>query len=202
MFRRKPPEPIIPPEWAIVGLGNPGAQYTGTRHNVGYEVIDLLSRRHGIKLGTAKHQALYGIGTINGTPVAIIKPMTFMNLSGQSVAPIMRMLRLKPDHLLVIADDLDLDVGRVRLKPKGGAGGHNGHKSLIQLLGTQDYPRIKIGIGKGGDSTIDHVLTKFHPDERKTVQDAVEHAADGCEVVLKEGVERALSFLNDPEKQP
>lgn len=202
MFRRKPPEPTVPPVFAVIGLGNPGAQYAHTRHNVGFDLIDLLAQRHGIKVGTAKHQSLYGTGFIGAHSIALIKPLTYMNLSGRAVMPMLKMLGLKPEQIVVVADDLDLDVGRVRLKPKGGAGGHNGHKSLIQSLGTQDYARIKIGIGRSDDATIDHVLTRFRPEERVAINQALEHTADGCEVIIAEGVEKALSFLNDPTKQP
>ena len=125
-----------------------------------------------------------------------MKPMTYMNLSGQSVAPLAKSYGVKPEKIVVIADDLDLEVGRTRLKPKGGAGGHNGHKSLIHSLGTQEYPRLKIGIGKGDDETIDHVLGKFNPEERVEIEKAIRKGADGIEVLVQHGLEAALNKVN------
>ncbi|MCW5936432.1 MAG: aminoacyl-tRNA hydrolase [Fimbriimonadaceae bacterium] len=180
----------------IVGLGNPGAQYAGTRHNIGFEVVEELARRNGLKWGAAKHQSLLAVGTVAGVPVALAKPTTFMNLSGRAVTALVRHYGLKPDQILVVADDLDLETGRVRMRAKGSPGGHNGHKSIVQALGTQEYARIKIGIGRGDDETIDHVLSKFRPDERETVRSAVEKAADGCEDFLREGIERAMNRTN------
>lgn len=180
----------------MVGLGNPGPEYARTRHNVGFDLIDELSSRHGIKLGTAQHKARFGIGTIGGVGVVLVKPMTYMNLSGQSVAPLAKAHGIKPEKIVVVADDLDLEVGRTRLKPKGGAGGHNGHKSLIHSLGTQEYPRLKIGIGKGDDETIDHVLGKFTPEERVEIEKAIRKGADGIEVLVQDGLESALNKIN------
>lgn len=196
MFRRKPPEPEVA-EWVIVGLGNPGPQYRGTRHNVGFEVIDLLAARHHIKVQRSKHQALYGFGAIEGVPVVLVKPLTYMNLSGNALAAMARSVGVAPSHILVVADDLDLPVGRIRLKPKGSAGGHGGHKSIIERLGTSEYPRVKIGIGRTDKSeTIDHVLGSFSPEERQDINEAIQRAAHAVEVVLQVGVERAMSRVN------
>lgn len=185
----------------IVGLGNPGPEYRGTRHNVGFEVIERLAERHKIKISAGKHRSLIGVGEIDGHGVCLAKPLTFMNLSGQAVAPLLKSYGLGPDKLIIVADDLDLPVGRVRMKPKGSAGGHNGHKSLIQLLGTMDYVRIKIGIGSvGREKTIDHVLGTFVPSEREDIRRAIERSADGVEAVLDRGLEAALSFVNEGEK--
>lgn len=195
MFRRQS-KPVVQVEWLVVGLGNPGPEYARTRHNVGFDLIDELADRHGIKLGTAQHKARFGVGTIGGVGVVLVKPMTYMNLSGQSVAPLAKSYGVKPEKIVVIADDLDLEVGRTRLKPKGGAGGHNGHKSLIHSLGTQEYPRLKIGIGKGDDETIDHVLGKFNPEERVEIEKAIRKGADGIEVLVQDGLEAALNKVN------
>jgi len=193
-FNKRAPE--LPPEWLIVGLGNPGPEYRGTRHNVGFAVVDELSKEHGIKIAKSKNRAMFGQGSIGGHGILLIKPLTFMNLSGQAVAPFARQHGIKPDRILVIADDLDMVVGRVRLKPKGSAGGHNGHKSLIQSLGSSDYPRLKIGIGASKDNTIDHVLSRFKPDEQAKINEAVRLAAQGCEVAVTEGIERAMNAVN------
>ncbi|MCE9559636.1 MAG: aminoacyl-tRNA hydrolase [Armatimonadetes bacterium] len=201
MFRRKPPEPTLPPQWLICGLGNPGAEYAGTRHNVGFEVIDILAERHKIKLGTRKHTAIYGIGAIDGVWVVLAKPLTFMNLSGRAVAPLLRDYKLSPENLVVVADELDLACGDVKYTPKGSAGGHNGHKSLINSLQTQDYARLKVGIGKGSDDTISHVLSRFRPDEKKEILDALELCADAIERTVTEDVDRAIAWVNTQRKK-
>lgn len=181
----------------IVGLGNPGPEYKNTRHNVGFDVIDLLAKRHRIKVDRAKHKAKYGLGMVADTPVLLAKPLTFMNASGQAVAPLMREHGMKPEHVLVVADDLDMVLGRVRLKPKGSAGGHNGHRSLIASLGTQDYPRLKIGIGSVDKSkTLHHVLGPFHPDEREDAKAALELAADAVELVVGRNLEAGMELVN------
>lgn len=198
MFRKRPPEPTLPPEWLIVGLGNPGPEYKGTRHNVGFDVVERLAEKHRIKLDKSKHRARYGVGVVGETSVVLVKPLTYMNLSGQAVAPLAKEYSIAPDHILVVTDDLDLVVGRVRLKPKGSAGGHNGHKSLIQSLGTQEYPRLKIGIGSVDRSqTVDHVLGAFKGDERDVIARALAKATEGVERVVSVGVESAQSFVNE-----
>jgi len=199
MFRKRPTL-SGPPTWLIVGLGNPGAEYKGTRHNVGFEVIDLLSERHRIKLDKSKHKARYGIGMIGDTAVALIRPLTYMNLSGRAVLPFAREFGIKPDRILVITDDLDLQIGRVRLKPKGSAGGHNGHKSLIASLETTEYPRIKIGIGSVDRSkTVDHVLGSFNGEERPVIQAALATAADGAEICVQDGLDPAMNRVNESQ---
>jgi peptidyl-tRNA hydrolase, PTH1 family len=182
----------------IVGLGNPGGEYRGTRHNVGFDAVDRLAERHRIRLDRARHHARIGQGTIGGVSVLLVKPLTYMNLSGRSVAPLAREHGLKPERILVVADDLDLEVGRVRIKPKGSAGGHNGHKSLIAALGTTEYPRIKIGIGAAGGSTVEHVLGGFRPEERRVVDEAIDRAAEGCEIAVERGLVDAMNAINPP----
>ncbi|HRI43825.1 MAG TPA: aminoacyl-tRNA hydrolase [Fimbriimonadaceae bacterium] len=199
LFRKKKPEPAAPPEAMIVGLGNPGPEYAGTRHNVGFDAVERLAKRHRAKLDVRKHRAVYGIAKIEGRSVLLIRPLTYMNLSGQAVAALARQYGIPPEQILVISDDMDLDLGRVRMKPKGGAGGHNGHRSIIASLGSQDYPRIKIGIGRGGPNATDHVLDKFHPDERQTIDAALDRATRGCEIWLEAGLERATSWVNSGE---
>ena len=172
MFRKKQ-TPQVVPEWMIVGLGNPGPEYRGTRHNVGFEVIDEIAAKHRIQVSTRRHQALYGTGEVDGYRVALVKPMTYMNLSGQAVAQIAKSFGVVPKHIIVVADDLDMEVGKVRRRMKGSSGGHNGHKSIIASLRTEDYPRVKIGIGKSGP-TIDHVLSRFNPEEREKIMAAID----------------------------
>lgn len=199
MFRRKPKEPELPPEWLIVGLGNPGAEYRGTRHNVGFDFIDRLADVHKIKVQERKFNAVYGSGRAGEFSVALCKPMTYMNRSGQAIAPIMRHYGLKPERVLIVADDLDLPTGKLRLRPEGSPGGHNGHKSVAQSLGTQNYPRLKIGISKPGENreTIDHVLSRFDPEERKDIDDAIAYAIRYLDEVLTD-VEAAMNVINAP----
>ncbi len=201
MFRRKQEAPVPSPSWLMVGLGNPGAEYLGTRHNVGFEVIDHLADQLRIKLNVRKHRAVYALGDLDGTDVCLAKPMTYMNLSGQAIAGILKSFGLNPSRLLVISDDLDLDVGRVRMKPKGGAGGHNGHRSIIQALGSSEYARIKIGIGKSGPA-VDHVLSRFTREERPLIDEAIIIAQEGCFVAVREGVDAALSAVNSFKPEP
>jgi len=194
-FRRKP-RVETPPEWLIVGLGNPGGEYRGTRHNVGFEVVDRLAAKHRVKMNRGRSRGLMGLGRIKGVGVALLKPLTYMNLSGQAVTAAARLHSIKPERILVISDDMDLELGRVRLKPKGGPGGHNGHKSIIQSLGTEEYPRLKIGIGAAPEGGIDHVLGGFTAEERAVIDEAIDAAVAGCEAVVEAGVERAMNFVN------
>lgn len=200
---RRTQQPSLPPEWMVVGLGNPGPEYSNTRHNVGFLVVEELAKRHGLKLSKAKHRALCGQGSICGVPTLLVKPLTFMNLSGEAVRGLVREFGLPAERVLVVADDMALQLGRVRLKPQGGAGGHNGHKSILQALGSQNYPRLKVGIGSAEPGeAVDHVLGRFRPDELPQVLRAIELAAQGVEWVLTEGVERAMSRINPIGRQP
>ena len=195
MFRRKAPSPPPTIEWLVVGLGNPGAEYRGTRHNVGFAVVELLADRHRIKLDRGRNRAIVGTGEIEGHNVALVKPTTYMNLSGQAVGPLARGFNLKPQHVLVIADDLDLPLGKLRLRSKGSSGGHNGHKSVAQYLQTTEYPRIKVGIGGGEGQTIDHVLSTFRREERECAEQAVRTSTDIAELVVSNRWEDALKML-------
>ncbi len=181
----------------IVGLGNPGKQYVGTRHNVGFEVIDRLSRRHSIPVRRRAMRAVLGDGLIEGQKVILVKPMTYMNLSGEAVAAISRMYRIPPEDLIVIVDDLALPLGKLRLRYRGSAGGHNGLDSIEFRLRTQDYPRIRIGVGAARPGRmVDHVLGRFRSDEREDVEIALERAADAVETALREGFEKAMNVYN------
>jgi len=194
MFWKRPKQDVKP-AWIIVGLGNPGGEYSGTRHNVGWEVLELLAKRFRAKMDRSKHRARYGLAVINDVPVLLVKPLTYMNLSGQAVAPIMRENGLTPERVLVLADDMDLELGKIRLKMKGSAGGHNGHKSLIHSLRTQDYPRLKIGIGKGEDPAIEHVLGPFTPAERAALDGRLALCADAAVALVTGGETAALQVL-------
>lgn len=193
MFRRKPP---AKPALLVVGLGNPGGEYRGTRHNVGFEVVDRLAERHRIRLGEARFGAKFGVGAIGGTQVALAKPVSYMNRSGGPVAALLRHFGLAPAQLLVVADELDHEPGTMSMKPKGGAGGHNGHRSVIQALGTNEYARIKIGVGKPDREGAEHVLGKFHPDERAEVERCVARACEAAEAFANDGLDAALRVAN------
>lgn len=197
VFRSKPVVPTTPPEWLVVGLGNPGAEYKNTRHNVGFDVIDRLAERHRIRVEGSKHQGRYGDGLIGETVVRLLRPLTYMNLSGQCVSPHLRDLKILTDHVLVVTDDTDLAPGRIRLRAGGSAGGHNGHKSLIHSLGTPDYQRIKIGIGRvSKDRTVDHVLGKITGEDREPILTSLDEAADAVELILKSGLATAMDRYN------
>lgn len=172
-FRRKPSAPALHPTHLVVGLGNPGPEYKNTRHNIGFDVVEAVAKEHGAELKTMRHRAQFGFAAIGDTAVALVKPLTFMNLSGEAVKEIARHYNVSPERILIITDDLDLPVGKVRMRLEGGSGGHNGHRSVSASLGTTQYPRLRVGIGKGDSPTVDHVLTRFRPDERKDIEDAI-----------------------------
>ncbi len=194
MFRRKP-KVVLEPELLLVGLGNPGPEYRGTRHNVGFEVLEQLASAHKIQMKTFRHRSVYGVGEVEARPVALAKPLTYMNLSGGAVVALMRQFGLKPSQILVVSDDMDLELGRIRLKPKGSSGGHNGHRSIIESLRTEEYARLKVGIGKQGQA-IEHVLSRFSPNEREKLEFATSRAVRACEVFVSEGLERAMNVAN------
>lgn len=189
-------KPNMQPIFMVVGLGNPGDQYRRTRHNVGFDTIDRLAQEHRIPVKKSEGRAVTGVGMIAGEPVLLVKPLTYMNLSGQAVRELSRRYRIPPDHILVIADDLDLEPGRIRMRAKGSAGGHNGHKSIIQCLATEEYPRIKLGIGKTSANTKDHVLSRFPPEERAQVDDMIAMAVRGVELWITEGIQNAMNGVN------
>lgn len=183
------------PDLMIVGLGNPGPEYDGTRHNVGFQVVDEIAKANKVKLATFKVHARYTTWEREGKAVLLVKPMTFMNRSGQAVGALARQYNIAPENILVVADDLDLPIGQTKMKPKGGSGGHNGHKSVAAALGSDAYPRIKIGIGKAGE-TVDHVLSKFSREEKPVIEKCVERAVRTCELFVTQGVEDAMQFCN------
>ncbi len=186
----------------IVGLGNPGPTYDRTRHNIGFAIADALARSRSISLSdTRKFKGEFGEGrSPNGGKLRILKPLTYMNRSGEAIVATINWYKLPPESVLVVYDDMDLPVGRLRLRLSGSAGGHNGMKSAIAHLGTQDFPRLRIGIGKPpirGDRTNSHVLGKFAPDEVPIMARVVDLAVEAIEFSLKEGVEKAMSLYNN-----
>lgn len=188
----------------IAGLGNPGRQYEKTRHNMGFDTIDELIDRHWIPQGGIAHKAMYGKGMIAGEKVLAVKPLTYMNLSGESLREWVNYYKLDPEtEMVVIYDDIDLDPGQIRIRKKGSAGGHNGIKSIIAQLGTQNFYRIKVGVGakpRGWDLA-DYVLGRFSSDERIAVDKAICDAADAVEMILRDGIESAMNHYNRKNKQ-
>ncbi len=184
--------------YAIVGLGNPEKQYDKTRHNIGFDVIDELADQMGIDVTTKRHKALVGQGMIGHEKVILVKPQTYMNLSGESVRAVCDFYKLNPEEdIIVVYDDVSLEVGNIRIRAKGSAGGHNGIKSIIAHTGTQTFKRIKVGVGSDvhGDM-VKHVLGKFGSNERKIVDEAVVKAAAAIEVIILEDTNTAMNKFN------
>ena len=184
----------------IVGLGNPGPRYRDTRHNVGFGCVELLARRWGIALNDRRQTTVLGRGYYDGAPVALAKPRTFMNLSGQSVAYLLARFAAKPADLLIVYDEMALPLGRVRLRPRGSDAGHNGMKDIIRTVRTVDFPRLRIGIGgPGAAGSVDHVLGRFADGERAAADAAIARAADAVECCLAAGIDAAMNRYNaDP----
>jgi len=183
--------------YVIVGLGNPGKKYEATRHNVGFEVIDYLAYRNKIKIDKIKHKALIGKGIIEGQKVMLVKPQTFMNLSGESVRDICEYYNVELNKLIVIYDDIDIDLGKLRIRKKGSAGTHNGMKNIIYLLKDDKFPRIRIGIGapKGRD-LVNYVIGKFTDKEKEDIILSIRLAAEAVESILENGIDKAMNEYN------
>ncbi|MGE6379380.1 aminoacyl-tRNA hydrolase [Peribacillus muralis] len=182
----------------IVGLGNPGKQYEKTRHNVGFEVIDELSSKWSIPLDQAKHKGIYGVGMVKGEKVLLLKPLTYMNLSGESISAVMHFFKVEVEDVVIIYDDLDLPPGKLRLRQKGSAGGHNGIKSTIAHLGTQEFNRIRIGIGRpiGRIPVSDYVLGRFTSEEWDDVGVTIEKSAASCEAWMEKPFIQVMNEYN------
>jgi len=182
----------------IIGLGNPGAKYENTRHNVGFNAIDYISKKYNIKLSKIGFKAVYGDGEIEGTRTVLIKPQTFMNLSGESVRDILAWYKVPLTRVIIIYDDIDLDLGKIRVKPKGSAGTHNGMKSIIFQLQAEEFPRIRIGIGRPPEKwdLADYVLSKFPKTDREIIDQSIEKAAEAAIMIAKSGPDVAMNNFN------
>lgn len=182
----------------IVGLGNPGSEYEKTRHNTGFMVIDKIAEKYNIEIKKEKSKALIGTGEINREKVMLVKPQTFMNLSGEAVRGIMDFYKESIDNLLVVFDDIDLELGNIRIKERGSAGTHNGMKSVVQNVGTVDFKRVKVGIGKpkGNMDLVNYVLGKFFDDELKILTGSIEKAVDAVEIIVSGNVSKAMNLYN------
>lgn len=182
----------------LVGLGNPGAEYAETRHNAGFQVADRLAKRWGLDFRSSKFNAEAAVGEKDGSKVCLIKPQTFMNLSGESVSRAVGFYKVDLADVLVIYDELDIPLGRLRFAQNGSSGGHNGIKSIIEQLGTKEFPRLRCGIGRpaGRRSVTDHVLSPFSKDERAAAEDLIEVSADAVEFFLVHGLTKAMNQYN------
>ncbi len=194
LFQKK--APVV---WLVVGLGNPGDKYENTRHNVGFLAVDELGERGGFPIQRLKHKALTNTAVIGGQGALVMKPVTFMNLSGEAVGEAARFYKIALDHVLVISDDVDLPLGKLRIRTVGSAGGHNGLKSIIQHLGTDQFPRLKIGVGGKPHpdyDMADWVLGKLQGEDKKVIDEAVKRAADAVECYLRDGPQKAMNRFN------
>lgn len=182
----------------MVGLGNPSVRYDGTRHNLGFDVVDRLAEKHGISVSRSKFRALYGQGRIAGSAVVLVKPQTYMNLSGEAVQPLVQFFKTPLSRLLVLCDEFQLPLSKIRLRPNGSDGGHNGLKSLIQQLGTKDFPRLRMGCGPVPErmDPADFVLGHWSADERKPAAEMVALAAEAVESFLQHGIDRTMAQFN------
>ena len=185
--------------WLIVGLGNPGKEYHNTRHNCGFRAVDILAEKLSCKVDKGKFQGLYGQTTYHGTKLFLLKPQTYMNLSGRSVLQMSAYYNIPPQRIIVLFDDISLDVGRLRVRADGSAGGHNGIKSLIQELGAQDFPRVKIGVGAKPNPNMDladWVLSSFTASEQKALEASLPAAADAALCIVEKGIPATANRYN------
>lgn len=188
----------------IVGLGNPGKKYDNTRHNIGFEALDYIADKEGISINTGKHKALIGTGYMGGEKVLLVKPQTFMNLSGESLRPIMDFYKLDLSDILVIYDDISLEPGMLRLRTKGSAGGHNGMKSIIKHLGGDTFPRIRVGIGgekHPGQDLADYVLGHFKDDEKELLAESLDKAEKAAELFAQDEFAEAMNKYSVGKKK-
>ena len=186
-------------DWLIVGLGNPGQKYEHTRHNMGFLTVDLLAEKTGVKLNKVKFKSAYNIMNFAGCKCLVMKPQTYMNLSGEAVREAVQFYKIPADHVLVIYDDTSLPVGKLRVRPTGSAGGHNGIKNIIAHLGTQDFPRVKIGVGApegGGAEMVDWVIGAPSQAERKVLVESFEKAIQAAACIIEHGCQQAMNDFN------
>jgi len=186
------------PDWLIVGLGTPGERYAATRHNVGFQALDHLAKRHHLSFRKARLQGLLARGEIEGHQVALLKPLTYVNRSGDVVAPLLQGYGLPLDRLLIIYDDLDLPLGKIRVREQGSAGGHKGMASIIVLLGSQ-IPRLRVGIGRKEEDPQEYVLSPFTVEERVVMEKSYDRIAAAVECIIKEGLSKAMERFNREE---
>ncbi len=180
----------------IVGLGNPGKEYEQTRHNIGFKVVDNISKEYNIDVSRQKFKGIYGEGFIDNEKVILLKPTTYMNLSGESVKEVVDFYKLTREQVLVIYDDISLDVGRLRIREKGSAGGHNGIKSIIKSLGTDIFPRIKVGVGQPNVDLVNYVLGKFTKEEMVVLNESIDASTKATKEIIKGDIKNAMNDFN------
>lgn len=180
----------------IVGLGNPGKEYDGTRHNIGFAAVDYIADKYNIELNRIKFKGVFGEGFIDGKKVILLKPTTYMNLSGESIREVINFYKISNEEVIVIYDDISLEVGRLRIREKGSHGGHNGIKSIIANLGTDVFPRVKIGVGAPKGNLVSHVLGKFSEDEIEILRETIKASSDAVGIMVKSDTKEAMNKLN------
>lgn len=186
------------PEWIIAFLGNPGIKYNGTRHNAGFMAADAMAAKHGVSINRLRFKALTQTVDIGGTKVLLMKPQTYMNLSGEAIAQAAKFYKIPPEKIIVISDEMALPIGKIRVRRSGSAGGHNGLKNIIAMLGTDKFPRIRLGVGEPppGWEPVDWVLAAFKGQDAADMSDAARRASDAAECYITEGPERAMNKFN------
>ena len=180
----------------IVGLGNPGKEYDGTRHNIGFAAVDYIADKYNIELNRIKFKGVFGEGFIDGKKVILLKPTTYMNLSGESIREVINFYKISNEEVIVIYDDISLEVGRLRIREKGSHGGHNGIKSIIANLGTDVFPRVKIGVGAPKGNLVSHVLGKFNEDEIEILRETIKASSDAVSIMVKSDTKEAMNKSN------
>ena len=180
----------------IVGLGNPGKQYEQTRHNIGFDVIDYMANKYNIDVNREKFKGICGEGFIENKKVILLKPLTYMNLSGESIRELANFYKLEDDEIIVVYDDISLDIGRLRIREKGSAGGHNGIKSIIQNLGGDKFPRVKVGVGQPKDNLVKHVLGKFSKEDREHIEKVIPVVSDAIVEIVKNDAKESMNKFN------
>ncbi|MDT8715739.1 aminoacyl-tRNA hydrolase [Clostridium sp. 19966] len=182
--------------YLVVGLGNPGSEYAKTKHNVGFDVVDLLADKYNIDINRKKFKGVFGEGNICGKKVILLKPHTYMNLSGESVGEAVKFYKIDIDNIIIVYDDMSLDIGRIRIREKGSAGGHNGIKNIIAMLSTDAFPRIKVGVGKPKGSWVSHVLSGFDKNERIKLEKTFDMVVESIETIVNSSVSEAMNKFN------
>ncbi|WP_156456419.1 aminoacyl-tRNA hydrolase [Abyssisolibacter fermentans] len=184
--------------YAVIGLGNPGNKYSNTKHNVGFNTIDCLAEKNNVKLSKIKFKSVYGETMIDGNKVILVKPQTYMNNSGISVMEILKYTNVPIDNIIVIYDDIDIELGSLRIRKKGSAGSHNGMKSIIYHLKSEDFPRIRLGIGKPnqGQDLANYVINNFGKEDRELIDTTIERASEAVLEIIKNGVDQAMNIFN------
>ena len=202
LFQKNTPSPG-PVDFMIVGLGNPGKQYENTRHNAGFLAVDTIAQKHHTDIKRIKFKGLVGECSLGGKKALLLKPSTFMNLSGQSVREAMQFYKLPPEKVLVIFDDINLEPGKLRIRRKGSDGGHNGMKNIIAHLGTQEYPRVRVGIGDKprGMDLADYVLSRFSKGEQEKMEQAFAEAAEAAAMIAGQGLDKAMNHFNQKKQE-